>query len=302
MTRVLVTGASGFIGRQCLPPLRARGLEVHALYLREPLAAAEGLYWHRGDLLDPAQASHLMETVRPQFLLHLAWYAVPGKYVTARENLNWLEASLRLLHLFSGTGGERVVMAGTCLEYGSQPGLIFGEAEPLRPNTLYGACKLALSRVLDAYSAQTALSSAWGRVFYLYGPHESPSRLIPSVIRNLLDEHEATCLHSALVRDFLYVKDVGSALVALLLSRVQGPVDIASGVGVPLKTVVQTIASRMGRSHRVRLADQPTSEPALVIGNTGRLQDEVGWRPQHTLDSGLDETIDWWKAKIARSR
>ena len=111
MNEVLVTGASGFIGRQCLPLLVAKGYDVHALSLRSEPCSIPGVSWHRGNLLQPGCATALMRQLRPQSLLHLAWYAVPGKFWEARENLEWLRASLELLVSFADNGGERLVAA-----------------------------------------------------------------------------------------------------------------------------------------------------------------------------------------------
>src|SRR5262249_16760441 len=113
--KVVVTGASGFIGRHSLPALVARGHEVHAMARRA--LQLPRLPAHVCDLLDPHATAALIARVRPTHLLHFAWYAVPGKYWTAPENLDWVAATLHLLRGFAASGGQRVVMAGTCAEY-----------------------------------------------------------------------------------------------------------------------------------------------------------------------------------------
>ena len=115
MKRVLVTGATGFVGRHSPLALAARGFEVHATCLTgTPDTSAT---WHRVDLLDHAQVDRLLNEVRPTHLLHFAWYAVHGKYWTSTENLRWVESSLALLRSFVDRGGRRAVIAGTCTEY-----------------------------------------------------------------------------------------------------------------------------------------------------------------------------------------
>src|ERR1700730_7806518 len=120
MKRVLLTGASGFIGRQCAPLLVSKGYDVHAVSRRPPSETAHpDISWHELDLLKDGTATALIDQVRPDSILHLAWYAVPGKFWEARENLEWVRASLEILRAFADNGGKRIVAAGSCAEYDS---------------------------------------------------------------------------------------------------------------------------------------------------------------------------------------
>src|SRR5438876_9044223 len=100
MNKVLVTGASGFVGRQCLPLLLDQGYEVHGLCRDPERCPIPDVHWHRIDMLQPGHTTELLRQLRPQYLLHLAWYAAPGKFWEARENLEWVRASLELLAAF----------------------------------------------------------------------------------------------------------------------------------------------------------------------------------------------------------
>lgn len=295
--RVLVTGATGFIGRQCIAPLLAKGYEVHAVSSKPP--GENGIvHWHRADLLDARQCGDLIRQVQPTHLLHFAWYAVPGKYWTSAENLRWVQASLELMQAFAAVGGKRLVMAGTCAEYDWGFGHCSEGSTPLVPATLYGTCKHALQTMLAAWSRQEGLSSAWGRIFSLYGPHEHPARLVASVITALLRGEEAPCNNGSLIRDYLHVADVASAFVALLESDLEGPVNIGSGIGIALKDIVEEIASQISRPDLVRLgaSSQSSDEPLSVVAIVTRLQ-SLGWRPQYSLSDGLRQTIKWWRTK-----
>lgn len=298
MKRVLLTGATGFIGRHCLSSLLANDFEVHAVSSKQPSAqSSDAVTWHQADLLDTEQAGELIKRTQPTHLLHLAWYAVPGKYWTSSENLRWVRASLNLIESFRQHGGERVVAAGTCAEYDWNYGYCSEQLTPLAPATLYGTCKHSLRLILDAYAAQTGLSSAWGRIFFLYGPHEYPSRLVASVVRSLLRDEPSRCSHGKQIRDFLYVQDVADAFVALLASDVAGPVNIGSGNPLALKDVVYRIADMLGRRELVHLGALPAAEgdPALLVAQTSRLNQEVCWSPRFSLDAGLEATIAWWR-------
>lgn len=299
MKRVLVTGATGFIGRHSLPRLLESGYEVHAVGgQRSPEALSRDIVWHRANLLEPGEIASLVGKVQPTHLLHFAWYAVPGKYWTAPENLAWVRATVNLMQVFSDHGGRRAVMAGSCAEYDWKFDYCSELFTPCRPATLYGACKHGTQLLLDAWSRQAGLSSAWGRIFFLYGPGEYPSRLVPSVIQSLLRNEPALCTHGNQVRDFMYVEDVAAAFVELLGSDVEGAVNIASGVSAPLKEVIHAIADRLNKRDLVRLGavPAPTGEPDALIADIGRLRDEVGFRPRYGLKQSIAQTIEHMKS------
>lgn len=296
MKRVLVTGANGFIGRCALPLLQAAGYEIHAVS-SAVRAVDPSVTWHRVDLLEPDAAATLIAHVRPSHLLHLAWDTRPGIYWTSPDNFRWVRASLELLEAFKGVDGERVVMAGSCAEYDWRYGWCSERVTPLQPSTPYGQCKHALQALLAAYCGMAGLSWAWGRIFFLYGPREHPLRLVSSVIMALLREQPAPCSSGLQMRDFLHVADVAAAFVALLESNVQGAVNVASGTPVSIREVVTQIAVALGRVDLLRLGARPVaaSEPPLLAADVRRLVDEVKWRPQYDLGSGLASTIAWWR-------
>lgn len=300
MKKVLLTGATGFVGRHCLPLLLAQNYEVHAVYSKVAGKAHPHVQWHKANLLNSIQVSKLMAQVQPSHLLHLAWYAVPGKYWTSLENFRWVQASLDLLQTFVLHGGHRAVMAGTCAEYDWKYGYCSEQITPLLPATLYGTCKHSLQVMLDAFSRQTGLSSAWARVFFLYGPHEHPGRLVPSVICSLLRAKEFHCHNGNQIRDFLYVEDVASAFVALLFNNSQGVVNIGSGNPVSLREVVGKIGEKIGQSDLISFEKTTVfpGEPPFLVADNLRLKQETSWNAQYNLDKGLDKTIQWWKEQM----
>ncbi len=296
MTAVLLTGATGFIGQHCLSQLLAQGYDVHAASIDAPQQDRGGAHWHQVNLLDAAQVSHLMAEIKPSHLLHLAWYTAPGKYWTSIENIRWVQASLELLQAFARYGGQRVVMAGTCAEYDWAYGYCSEFVTPLAPATLYGTSKHATQMLLHAFAQQANLSAAWGRIFFLYGPHEHPDRLVASVIRALLRGEPARCSHGNQIRDWLHVQDVAGAFVALLDSDVSGPVNIASGQPVSIKEVIGRIGAHLGHNDLIQwgAVPAPVDEPPLLVADVQRLREQVRWQPYFSLETGLAHTIQWW--------
>ena len=308
--RVLVTGAGGFIGRWSVAPLLGQEFEVHAVLSanaqRNIAEELRGSTVHVADLLNESDIDALVKRVAPTHLLHFAWIATPGIYWQSPDNDRWLAASRHLLHRFRAQGGVRAVMAGSCVEYDwSRVGVCEEQSSPLAdeaatPISPYAAGKLALQRILADFARDAGMSSAWGRIFFQYGPYEHPDRLVPSVIRHLLMNQEALCTHGGQIRSFLHVADVGAAFAALLDSEVQGPVNIGSDEGIALADLIDRIARQIGRSDLVRLgARSAPDEPPLLLPDIQRLRDEVRWRPRFTLTDGLTDTIRWWRRHLA---
>lgn len=297
MTRVLLTGAGGFVGRQVSEALITRGFEVHAVSQRE--RTDDRLTWHTVDLLDSNSLEDLVAGLRPTRLIHLAWYTEPGEYWQSQQNLAWLKASVKLLESFARHGGERVVLAGTCAEYDWNYGYCVEDTTPCKARSLYAAAKLALHDVATAFARTADLRVAWARIFFPFGPYEHPERLVPSVIRALLAGNRAACSDGEQIRDFVYVRDAANALVALLDHEFCGDVNIASGRPVLLKDLVNLIADKLNARNRVdfgRRARQG-SEPPLLLADVSRLKDVIGWAPSYDLDTGIEETIAWWRQR-----
>lgn len=302
MTRVLVTGGSGFIGAHSLPLLVERGYDVHASHLKDPGPPSAGITWHRVDLLDGDQTAALVEAVGPTHLLHFAWYTEPGKNWHSEQNLRWTEAGLRLLRAFAAGGGERVVLAGSCAEYkwsdAGWDGVCSEDGTPLHPATLYGTCKLCLGAIASSWAAGNGLSLASGRIFFAYGPREDPRRLVSSVARALVKGEPAPCTEGSQRRDFLHVSDIAAAFVALLDSDATGAVNIGSGTATAIRDVVSLIAAAAGRPELVRFGELPSrpDEPPVLEADVRKLCNEVGWSPSLSLEQGIPQVVEWWKA------
>ncbi len=234
--RVLVTGAGGFIGRcepRAAPRRRLRGtcraLEKRA-FAATPAGAATppGVEVYGADLLDPKAVEALIEAIQPTHLLHFAWIATPGVYWNSSQNYDWLAASRHLLDCFCQRGGRRAVMAGSCAEYDwSRVAVCNERSSPLsgasgEAMSAYAECKIAMCRALEDFGGAHDVSTAWGRIFFQYGPGEHPQRLVASVIIALLSGGEALCTHGRQIRSYLHVADVGAAFAAILDSDRRG--------------------------------------------------------------------------------
>lgn len=303
MKRVLVTGASGFIGHQVLAPLATRGYEVHAVARRPATLDMAGTVWHQADLLNRDSRARLITAVKPSHLLHLAWITDHETYWTSPLNLAWLEASQDLVERFQSAGGARIAVSGTCAEYDwTVPELTQADCvewlSPCKPASLYGQCKL---RFADWLMRRSGLSASWGRLFFLYGPGEDSRRLVPSIILALLAGRVAPIGQGTQQRDFLTNAEAASAFAALLDSTVTGPVNIASGVAIGIADLAYRVGELLGRRNLVLAGAIPprSGDPSRLVADVTRLNREVGFWPMSDLDAGLVQTISRWRQTVA---
>jgi nucleoside-diphosphate-sugar epimerase len=305
MGKIIVTGANGFIGRHVIELLKKTDHFIYALTTNaENKSNDDKLNWYEIDLLNEREIAAFFKTVNePTQLLHLAWDTTPGQYWNSKLNLKWVQGSLSLFDHFCAAGGKRIVGTGTCAEYDLTTGICYEEQTALSYSSTYSSCKNALQHMLESYGKTHHISTAWARLFYMYGPFEHPARLVASVICALLQGQSADCTHGRQIRDYLYVKDVASALVALLDHDVCGPVNIGSGMPYRLNEIVNEIGIIMGSPELVKLdaIRAPEHEPPVIVADIRTLSNQVQWKPSYTLKEGLLETIIWWRNQKAFS-
>jgi nucleoside-diphosphate-sugar epimerase len=298
--RVFLTGASGFIGSHVTRVLVAAGCEIAALVVpNDPLWRLQDIVSHltimQGDLSGVRTMRPLLAEWKPEISIHLAWYAEPGKYLGAPENISSLTNSLALLDELIGVGCQQIIMVGTCAEYDTDVGFL-REDGPTRPTTLYAATKLALCLIGRQLAIAAGVKFAWGRIFYLYGPCEDERRIVPALIRALLSGEPFPATHGEQVRDYLHVEDVAAALWTLAEQRATGIFNISSGVPVTLRQVMETIGNVIGRTDLIRFGMLPYRnwDPRFICGDNQRLR-AMGWRPRYSLQEGLRQTVEWWR-------
>jgi nucleoside-diphosphate-sugar epimerase len=296
--RVLVTGASGFVGRHTLPALTQIGCTVVAV-ARRPGPPAPGVQWMAADLLVPGEIERLGREVRADAMLHLAWTAKPGKFWADPDNLDWVGASLHLVRTMTESGTRRLCVTGTCFEYDwPVEGNCVERVTGLLAHTLYDTAKDSCRRVLDAYATETGLSFAWARLFHLYGPGEDPNRLVSGVARAVLAGEPARSSRGLAIRDYMDVRDVGAALARLVTSEVCGPVNIATGEAVSIAHIATTLARLASRPDLSQLGALPdrVDEPPRIVADVTRLRREVRAEAPRPLEQGLAEALDFWRA------
>lgn len=274
MKRVLLTGATGFVGRQVLRHLVAGGAQV-TVTLRPGAALPEGavaavcsadLFAESADFWQSACAGQ-------EAVAHVAWYAEPGKYLTSPQNLTCLAGTLHLAQGAAAAGVRHFTGVGTCFEYDLKTEALARQEAltvdaPLGPATPYGAAKaatwLALSRALPGMG----MGFAWCRLFYLFGEGEDPRRLVPYVHAQLCAGLPVELTSGQQGRDFLDVTDAGRQIAEVVLTGREGALNICSGTPVTVAALARRIAEDYGRGDLIRLGARPdrVDDPSYVVG------------------------------------
>ncbi len=267
--RVLLTGATGFVGRQIHRALLDRGCEVRAL-IRAGSAARlvdEGDRRETPDLFGEPRAFWAAACRDIDTIVHAAWFVEPARYLAATENIACLAGSLTLALGALDAGVTHVVGVGTCFEY-QLPSDRLTVASPLAPTTLYARSKLALFQTLTALFAGTDTRFSWTRLFYLHGEGEHPSRLVP-YLRGRLSRGEIAQLSiGTQIRDFLDVRVAGAMIAQVVATGQPGAINICSGEPVTVRQLAERLADEFGRRDLLRFGTAPLrpTDPSAVVG------------------------------------
>jgi nucleoside-diphosphate-sugar epimerase len=309
--RILITGATGFIGSHLTRQLAASGNEISVLLppgagLDRINDVSASLHVIPGDVLNPGDVAACLAEAKPDLCFHLAWYVEPGKYLSSEMNLDHLEAGVRLARQLAAAGCRRLVVTGTCFEYDLARQDASGrerlsERSPTAPRSLYAACKSSLQQVLEQLSALSGMAVAWPRLFYQYGPFEDERRLVPVIILALLEGRSVALTPGEQVRDYLHVEDVASAIMATGLGSLTGPVNIGSGTPVTVREIAEALGRVAGRPDLLAFGarDYAPDDPPFVCADNRRLVEGTSWSPHWTLEAGLTQTLEWFRRRGA---
>jgi nucleoside-diphosphate-sugar epimerase len=269
---VLLTGATGFVGRQVLRALEERGVRVRAVVRDgkqgqiatldgiETVVTTPDLFAENADWW--ADVSKSIDTI-----IHVAWYAEPGKYLQSAKNLDCLTGTLQMAKGAVRAGVKRFIGIGTCFEYDLGGGMLSVET-PLRPLTPYAGTKAAAFMALSQWLPLQGVEFAWCRLFYLYGEGEDERRLVPYLRTKLIAGEPAELTSGSQIRDFLDVREAGRMIVEIALSDAQWPVNICSGIPITVRQLAEQIADEYGRRDLLKFGVRPDNfiDPPCVVG------------------------------------
>lgn len=303
MTNILVTGGTGFIGRNMLPLLREQEPSATIYALSSKTAHELGNTLPKGveavscDLLNAEQVASTVANIKPNKLIHLAWGMEPSNY-NLPSNFEWLSASMQLIANFQQAGGQSMLIAGSCVQYDWQLGGCSEANTPRAVNNTYGHCKNILEDYALAFSEAHNMQCTWARPFFMYGPFEDDRRLLAYVIKNLVERKPATVQNGALLRDFMHCEDVASLMLALHQQSCHGVFNIGCGEMTSLGEAGQMAANIIGCPELLEIKVPENVSNKYVYAHTDKVSSTINWQPRYTMQSGLEQTINWWRNNV----
>lgn len=277
--RVLITGATGFVGRHIVYACRARGNAVGALVVPgDGVTLPEGIEIFRGTLEQPPWDA--IETFAPRVCVHAAWVTTPGAYMTSPLNMAFEAWSRTFLARLLDKSVRRVVGVGSCAEY-----LPEGSETAEAP---YVQCKKRMRAFLMRETRARGASGVWGRVFFPFGAGEPPGKLCRGMVEAVWRGERFRVRSPDAMRDYIAVEDVARGLAMLADGAVEGDVDIGSGAPITVRTLAECVATVMGREPDdcFEWGHQPDNM-VLPAADTARLR-ELGWTPTVSLRQGIE--------------
>lgn len=303
--KILITGASGFVGSFLLKQLLMKDKHEIAAIIREPEKA-----WRIQNFINDIHvikgSIDVLESYRKQFLdfkpdiiIHLAWAGVDGQSRNKIEQWRNVCYTIELMELGISSGSQSFIGLGSQAEYGDANAVV-DELRIAKPTTLYGVAKLAACNISQAVANSAEMRFVWLRLFSSYGPKDQPTWLIPYIINTMLKGESPNLTAAEQIWDYIHVEDVAAAIFSVTENfNANGIFNLGSGNGVPLKLIIEKTRDLIDPSIALNLGVIPYRKDQVMHlqANIDRLTNATGWKPKIDINAGLLETVNWWKAQ-----
>lgn len=307
MNKILITGATGFVGARVARLLIQQGRDVALLvrptsnsYRIDDLLGRCRVF--SGDMNQLEVLRKPLTAFAPNAVLHLAWEGVKGAERNSHIQMGNISSSINLYRLTEEVGCKHFIGLGSQAEYGQLQGKI-AECEPTCPTTVYGAAKLSTGLVFDRMASATDRPFAWLRLFSSYGPDDDPAWLIPYLIDRLLVGERPSLTSAEQIWDYLHVDDVAAGIVAAMDCGARGIFNLGSGEASKLKDIVLMVRDFIDPDLALGFGEVPyrSDQVMHLESDISALFKVSGWKPKISLGAGLAATVDWHREKSKES-
>ncbi|WP_447964765.1 NAD-dependent epimerase/dehydratase family protein [Nitrospira sp. Ecomares 2.1] len=296
---VMVTGASGFLGSHLCRHLGMRGVEVHAISRSQRDRQKGGPIWWQSNLEDFGAVRRLFESIKPDVIFHLSGLVsgIQNRELVLPSFHSLLTSTVNLLTVAAEMGCHRIVLAGSLNEPSDD-----GESIPSSP---YAAAKWASSGYGRMFHALYGTPVVIVRTFMTYGPGQETRKLIPTVVHSLFKGESPKLSSGQWKADWIYVDDVIEGfLAAAQVPQIEGTtVDLGSGRLVTVRELVERLVEVVGSGAPPLFGVLPdrVMEPARTA-EVLKTFETLEWKPKVSLESGLEQTVEWYKAQLSDSK
>lgn len=303
--KVLVTGATGFIGSHLTRRLVAEGAHVSAFMRatsdRRSLAEVlDRVSVHEVDICDADSVSAAMARIRPEIVFHLAAIGMSEPFISPKVAMQVnVHGTLHLLQAAHQLGVQRFIHSGTAYEYGNAACGDPLAKEGLDPINIYAASKVAAWAFVRLYTRTYGLPAVTVRLFAVYGPGQPPKTLVPSAVCAALEGRDFPMTPGEQMRDFVFVSDVveGYLRVAAAPGVEGASIDLGTGQAWTIRDVVKWLFELAGSKGKPLVGALPyrPGETMKLVADIRAAQELLNWQATVSLDDGLRQTVEWYR-------
>jgi len=311
--RVLLTGADGFIGSHLAERLLQEGCKVRAfVYYNSfnswgwldtlPKETRDRFEIFAGDIRDPNGVRIAMKDIDVVFHL-AALIAIPFSYHSPDSYIDTnVKGTLNIIQAAKDLNVEKILVTSTSEVYGTAQFVPITELHPKQPQSPYSASKIGADCIADSFYRSFDLPLTIVRPFNTYGPRQSARAVIPTIITQLLSgKHEIKLGDITPTRDLLFVKDTANGFIEIAKSDslIGHEVNIATQSEITVGELAQEMINQINPSAKI-VSDEQRLRPAKsevfrLFGSNEKIKNHTNWQPGYTLQSGIAETIEWFK-------
>jgi nucleoside-diphosphate-sugar epimerase len=306
MKRVIVTGATGFVGANLAGRLLRDGHEVHLLvragYQPWRIEAIRGdVHLHELQLHDIESVTRVIDQIRPDWIFHLAVYGAFSSQTDVQRMVNTnIHGTINLVQACLKTGFEAFVNTGSSSEYGFKDHPP-AETEVLEPNSPYAASKAAGTLFCRQTGHQRHVHLPTLRLYSIYGPYEDPTRLVSTLIVRGLQRELPPLVGPETARDFVHVDDVVEAYLLAATHPGQEPgaiYNVGAGVQTTIREAVAVARQVLEIPAEPCWGTMPARswDTSVWVSDNRRICQQLGWAPRHDFLHGFTTTVEWFRS------